>query len=1042
MKPPSAHSVRFTLAAQLQLEPREIVLIEKPRRGGASTSKKDKEQLPPKVPFTNNEEKRSFQLQYSIGAQVVDAKSHVFTQPETVRGAQPAPALAPVNWQQSHEIDISTDVAVALLTQYQRIEIQVYEIVKIEVEKKSGLTREMLEGMGINRDILNATLADSGITAKQQKHRIKILKELLASTNTNKTNAINQSAFDSLSSKDLSGSTTTKEDLSGSVSASRPLSRATTVSGATTADSEDDRSEHPNHYHQHHHSNLDGPHPHHYDHPEKHMRRASTNSMLRTRSAQSLANIAILRPKTPPSPHHCESPLATLKLRPGSNGPVRMPPPADLSSMRPKKVPPRGRMLRSGSADAINLLHHTPGMFDKPLSTNNATGASLPQLSTKTDHDGMSQISSNPNSNSNTTGATSTSSKKKQKDKLAAAKKKFIFETRRILVGKIKIDLTNFYCGELSVNGILEHPIDGFNQLKSTLSLNTSLLSAAQLKSLNPISITLLSLENMPKTPLSYAELDNQCLPTTATFQFYNDRHVHEVCVNSKHSRVSILGTRHIILAGLVDQRELQNRILGEDFVVKVYDRIPKRKKLYSVNGEVIDMDTGDESIPMDWGPYGVASFNLKEYFERGMGITRVRASILPSHERIRRPEGYRNSLAPPAAHWMEHGTNLVIECQTFSSLLENATLFQGMDLLSEEDDKVFGRMAVFSKSQNHKLRDTIDVFITSLNSQSSPLLGALVQDPQTKRMDYISGYILTDPIHRIHILEGLRESGMKQLKAKLQELQDSNHHQDPSSSWCGFQSVFHFDPNASFSDRIWDSCGSDGEGRVVRCEFSRSLLEDIVKVPQVYVKDFIPERAYESLMWLNKVKSMHFLIENTKHKPPYYPSRRSFHSLVTTFGLISPGTPKPISPVTSLTSNNTSFMQSTSPSTPSPPPAAKTPTKSPISLKKKAAHSSKLPPVVSEYSSSKLHLKKPTPTHPHDIIPHHTDRPHSPSVIAKPRERAPYTANPNDCVFNYSMQKSSSTGIQLKKIRDGMKKDVSYMYSKSFKLDLGKVDI
>ncbi|KAJ3024634.1 UNVERIFIED_CONTAM: hypothetical protein HDU68_007928 [Siphonaria sp. JEL0065] len=1035
MKPPvcsgsgSAHSVKFVVAAQFQLAARVVAVVEKSKK--KTTAQKLKEKEKEKVPFSNAEaEKRSFQFQYSIGSQVSDAKSHPFVQQDVVAGS--SAVVPPTAWQQSHDIDVSSDVAIALLTQHQRIEIQVYEIVKIEVEKKSGLTREMLEGMGINKDILNATVADYGITAKQQKHRIKVLKELLASTHTNKTNAINQST--SMSSKDLTGSSI--ENTSGSLSASRPLSRATTASGATTADSEDETVDHNRDHHQRHPA-LDGPHPHHYDHPEKHMRRASTTSMLRTRSAQSLANLNLLRPKTPPSPHHCESPLATLKRRPGSNGPIHMPPPPDLTSMRPKKVPARGRMLRSGSADTINFLQPAPGLFDK----NGATGASLPQLSTpKIEHDATSLISSNPNSNSNTTGGTSTSSKKKKEKAAAVAKKRYIFETRRILVGKMKIDLTNLYCGELVINGILEQPIECFSNLKSTLTLDMPLLSPAQLRALNPISITLLTLENMPKTPVSYVDLDNNCLPTTATFQFYNDKHVHEVCVNSKHTRVSYFGTRHVILAGLLDQRDLQARVLGEEFSIRVYDRIPKRKRKVVGDGEGPGVgEFEDDPLVYDLGPYGIASFNLREFFQRGSGITRVRAPVLPSHERIRRPEGYKNSSAPPAAHWMEHATNLVIECQTFSPLLQNAALIQGMDSLSDEDENVFGRVVIFSKNQNHALRDAIDRTISSLNSQSSLLLGSSVQDPQTKRLNYISGYILTDPIHRIHILEGLRQEGIFQLKLALATLdKESNETTATGDKGPQFHSVFQFDPNAGFPDRVWDSSGTDGEGRVVRCEFSRSLMEDVVKVPQIYVKDFIPERAYDSLMWLNKIKSMHFLIENTGSKMPYYPSRRTLHSLVTTFGIISPPTPKPTSPVTSLTStvstanNNNALTNTTASSTPGTKPSSST-------LHK---YNSKLPPVVSEYSTSKLHLKKPTPTHPHDVIPHHTDRPHSPPPIAKPRERAPYTANPSECVFNYSMQKASSTSMQLRKIRAGMKKDVCYMYSKSFKLDLGKVEI
>ncbi|ORY40736.1 hypothetical protein BCR33DRAFT_357793 [Rhizoclosmatium globosum] len=459
---------------------------------------------------------------------------------------------------------------------------------------------------------------------------MKALRAMIAAEQSNRASQIEQSTSMSLSSKDLTGST--KE----TTSASRPLSRATTASGATTADSEDIPDDHHRHHHQ------ETPHPHHYDHPEKHMRRASEGSMARTRSAQSLANLALLRPKTPPSPHHCESPLATLMHnRPGSNGPIRMPPPPDLSSMRPKKVPRKTtvtladgtkveRLLRSGSADEIHKIQVTSAkgemktLFEKE-------NKSLPQLNSAgaADQDATSQVSKqDSNSNTNTNSNTTNSSKKKKptKDK-PLPKKRFVYETRKVKVGQMRIDMTNFYCNELLVEGILEHPIDGFISLKSSLSLDIPLLSPTQLRTLNPISISLLSIENMPKTPISYTDLDTHCLPTTANFQFYNDKHVHEVCVNSKHARVAAFGTKHVVLAGLLDQKEMQTRILSEDFVVKVYDRIPKRAKHRRTSVpeappglSTNDNNDTDASEEYDWGPYGVAAFNLKDFLNEGLG--------------------------------------------------------------------------------------------------------------------------------------------------------------------------------------------------------------------------------------------------------------------------------------------------------------------------------------------------------------------------------------------------------------------------------------
>lgn len=55
------------------------------------------------------------------------------------------------------------------------------------------------------------------------------------------------------------------------------------------------------------------PHPHHFQHPEKHVDiEADSGSLKKSRSTSSLAALKIIRPKTPPSPHHTDHPLNIL----------------------------------------------------------------------------------------------------------------------------------------------------------------------------------------------------------------------------------------------------------------------------------------------------------------------------------------------------------------------------------------------------------------------------------------------------------------------------------------------------------------------------------------------------------------------------------------------------------------------------------------------------------------------------------------------------------------------------------------------------------
>ena len=59
-------------------------------------------------------------------------------------------------------------------------------------------------------------------------------------------------------------------------------------------------------------SSRDTPHPHHYDHPERHLPTDIGRGMVKSRSTSSLAALNVMRPKTPPSPHHHAHPISTL----------------------------------------------------------------------------------------------------------------------------------------------------------------------------------------------------------------------------------------------------------------------------------------------------------------------------------------------------------------------------------------------------------------------------------------------------------------------------------------------------------------------------------------------------------------------------------------------------------------------------------------------------------------------------------------------------------------------------------------------------------
>jgi hypothetical protein len=86
-----------------------------------------------------------------------------------------------------------------------------------------------------------------------------------------------------------------------------------------------------------------GPHPHHYLHPEQHLDPDLAKSgMVRTRSSSLTKLIELLRPRTPPSPHHFENPLRSIDIRSGGR--------RSASSSKPNTRGKRTGESRSGKA--------------------------------------------------------------------------------------------------------------------------------------------------------------------------------------------------------------------------------------------------------------------------------------------------------------------------------------------------------------------------------------------------------------------------------------------------------------------------------------------------------------------------------------------------------------------------------------------------------------------------------------------------------------------------------------------------------------------
>jgi hypothetical protein len=283
------HTVKFNVNVAYEVEKKDLKQPPVATGSKSKTSQRSRKE----------DDSRSFYVTYNIGP-TCEGKSPVFSPDSNT-------------WSCSHDVDVTSK----LITDHflgKDLSFQVYEMVKVEVEKKpANVSRKSLVSRGFDdgTEKKEMNVANTGLTA-QQKQRAKAKREAFMTQEGKDDPALPTEGIPKVSQE--------KEV--------RPAKESQKHKDKSK-DLKDNAAAHARVHSSEHHvgdgrestSRGETPHPHHFDHPERHMTPGSSQGMRRTRSAISLANLTAMRPKTPPSPHHHEHPISTL-IRRGSQSPA------------------------------------------------------------------------------------------------------------------------------------------------------------------------------------------------------------------------------------------------------------------------------------------------------------------------------------------------------------------------------------------------------------------------------------------------------------------------------------------------------------------------------------------------------------------------------------------------------------------------------------------------------------------------------------------------------------------------------------------------
>ncbi|KAJ3163228.1 hypothetical protein HDU86_002398 [Geranomyces michiganensis] len=225
-------------------------------------------------------------------------------------------------------------------------------------------------------------------------------------------------------------------------------------------------------------------------------------------------------------------------------------------------------------------------------------------------------------------------------------------ETKHELRAHIDIDVSDLFWGALSVHAEIKTRVEGLASCKANLTLSSPLLSKQQEESLNPISITMLRADSMPDKPTSYHDLNRICSPVFTKFNFLSDPHTHQSVSSQRHDHRVAFNTRHLVLAGLLDEDVLREDLLGKKLMVELHDRELKRASaVYQSEDALTELASGAMLVELV-------------------------APVLPGRGGRRVKSGHQRPLPP--AQWLESGTTLAIRVESKYPALANSGLSIG----------------------------------------------------------------------------------------------------------------------------------------------------------------------------------------------------------------------------------------------------------------------------------------------------------------------------------------------------------------------------
>ena len=218
-------------------------------------------------------------------------------------------------------------------------------------------------------------------------------------------------------------------------------------------------------------------------------------------------------------------------------------------------------------------------------------------------------------------------SRKEQISELEAIKKNGI--------RSIKLKMKTLFAGYKTVTMRLDSSCSSIDDCFLTVNVENTLMSDAQLELLNPFTIKIEKITDLPNEPVPLEVLREKCEPVYCSYSFLKEP-LYKTEPKIQESSI-FLNDVNVFLSGLIDQEEFREYLYGVPFEIEIHDRNRKPEKILQ-NPCLFGNDAVDEQIssvnavsakdtstnPFEarnklWDPYGVG--NLKKLKKRKYSI-------------------------------------------------------------------------------------------------------------------------------------------------------------------------------------------------------------------------------------------------------------------------------------------------------------------------------------------------------------------------------------------------------------------------------------